>query len=167
MKGGVRRVYGARMLMALAMWGCSGLAQAQAPFPSRPITIIVPASPGGILDQTSRLVAAELTKLVNQPVLVENKAGAGQIIGMQALARAEPDGHTLVMGSIGPNAANYSIYPKLPYAPADFAAIAHVVSMPNVVLVNPTVKADTLAEFIALAKAKPGGLTLGSSGTAT
>ena len=167
MKGGVRRVYGARMLMALAMWGCSGLAQAQAPFPSRPITIIVPASPGGILDQTSRLVAAELTKLVNQPVLVENKAGAGQIIGMQALTRAEPDGHTLVMGSIGPNAANYSIYPKLPYAPADFAAIAHVVSMPNVVLVNPTVKADTLAEFIALAKAKPGGLTLGSSGTAT
>ena len=70
MKGGMRRVYGARMLMALAMWGCSGLAQAQAPFPSRPITIIVPASPGGILDQTSRLVAAELTKLVNQPVLV-------------------------------------------------------------------------------------------------
>ncbi|HPU52988.1 MAG TPA: tripartite tricarboxylate transporter substrate binding protein [Burkholderiaceae bacterium] len=156
-----------RVLTVCAVLGSGALAQAQPSFPSKAITIIVPATPGGILDQTSRLVASELTKLVNQPVLVENKAGAGQIIGVQALARAEPDGHTMVMGSIGPNAANYSIYPKLPYAPGDFTAVAHVVSMPNVVLINPAVKADTLAELIALAKAKPGGLTLGSSGTAT
>jgi tripartite-type tricarboxylate transporter receptor subunit TctC len=155
----------ARALCAAIAVVAAGAAHAQ--FPTKPITIIVPASPGGILDQTSRLVASELTKLVNQPVLVENKAGAGQIIGMQALLRAEPDGHTLVMGSIGPNAANYSIYPKLPYAPGDFAPVAQVVSMPNVLLVNPSVPATTLAEFVALAKAKPGGLVLGSSGTAT
>ena len=151
----------------VAALGLAGVVPALAQFPSRTITIIVPATPGGILDQSSRLVASELTKLVGQPVVVENKAGAGQIIGIQALARAEPDGHTLAMGSIGPNAANYAIYPKLPYAPGDFAAVAHVVSMPNVLLVNPSVPAQTVAELVALAKAKPGSLVLASSGTAT
>ena len=156
----------AAILFATPLAGAP-LALAQPQVPSRAITIIVPAAPGGILDQTSRLIASELTKLVNQPVVVENKAGAGQIIGMQALVRAEPDGYTMVMGSIGPNAANYAIYPKLSYAPADFAAIAHVVSMPNVLLVNPQVPAQTVADLVALAKAKPGALALGSSGTAT
>ena len=144
-----------------------GTAQAQPAFPSRPITLIVPAAPGGSLDQAARMVAAELTKLVNQPVVVENKAGASQIIGAQAVARAEPDGHTLLMGSIGPNAAHYSVYAKLPYTPADFAPVVHVISMPNVLLVNPAVPAATVPELVALAKAKPGALVLGSSGTAT
>ena len=156
---------GARAIAAAALLAWAGTAAAQ--FPTRPVTIIVPATPGGILDQTSRLIASELPKLIGQPVVVENRAGAGQIIGMQALLRAEPDGHTLVMGSVGPNAANYGIYPKLPYAPGDFAAVAHVVSMPNVLLVNPAVPAQTVAELVALAKAKPGTLSLGSSGTAT
>jgi tripartite-type tricarboxylate transporter receptor subunit TctC len=168
MKTGSRFVSVARALFAsTALALAAGAAQAQAPFPSKPLTIIVPAAPGGILDQTSRLVAGELTKLVGQPVVVENRAGAGQIIGMQALLRAEPDGHTMVMGSIGPNAANYAIYPKLPYAPGDFAPIAHVVSMPNVLLVHPSVPAETVADLVALAKAKPGALVLASSGTAT
>jgi tripartite-type tricarboxylate transporter receptor subunit TctC len=149
----------------LAAAGAS--ANAQPAFPAKPVTIIVPATPGGILDQTSRLVAGELTRFIGQPVVVENRAGAGQIIGMQALLKAEPDGHTLVMGSIGPNAANYGIYPKLPYAPGDFAPIAHVVSMPNVLLAHPGVPAGTVAELVALARARPGSLTLASSGTAT
>lgn len=151
----------------LAAFALTAAAAASAQFPTKPITIIVPATPGGILDQSSRLVAAELTKLVGQPVLVDNKAGGGQIIGMQALLRAEPDGHTLVMGSVGPNAANYSIYPKLPYGPGDFAPVAHVVSMPNVLLVNPGVPARTVPELVALAKAKPGTLSIASSGTGT
>lgn len=142
-------------------------ASAQAQFPNKTITIIVPAAPGGILDQTGRLVASELTKLVGQPVVVENKAGASQVIGMQAMARAEPDGYTMVVGSIGPNAAHYGIYPKLPYTPEDFAPIAHLVSMPNVLLVNPSVPVDTVADLVKLAKAKPGTLVLASSGTAT
>lgn len=154
-----------RRLVAVLAITASGTAFAQ--FPSKPITIIAPSTPGGILDQTSRLVAAELTKLVNQPVLVDNKPGGGQIIGMQALLRAEPDGHTLVMGSVGPNAANYSIYAKLPYVPADFAPVAHVVSMPNVLLVHPSVPASSVAELVALAKAKPGSLSIASSGTGT
>lgn len=152
---------------ALALLAIAGASAAHAQFPTKPVTIIVPAPPGGILDQTSRLVAGELTKTIGQPVVVENKAGAGQIIGMQALLRAEPDGHTMVMGSVGPNAANYSIHAKLPYAPGDFTPVAHVVSMPNVLLVHPGVPAQTVAELVALAKAKPGALAMASSGTAT
>ena len=143
-------------------------ARAQSPaFPSKPLTIVVPATPGGILDLSSRLIAGELSKRVGQPVTVDNKAGGGQVIGMQAMLRAEPDGHTMVMGSIGPNAANYAIFQKLPYAPGDFAPVAHVVSMPNVLLVHPSVPANTVAELVALAKAKPGSLSIASSGTAT
>jgi tripartite-type tricarboxylate transporter receptor subunit TctC len=155
---------GRRLLAALLL---TASAAASAQFPSRPVTIIVPATPGGILDQSSRLVASELTKLIDQPVLVENRAGGGQIIGMQALLRAEPDGHTMVMGSVGPNAANYSLYAKLPYAPGDFAPVAHVVSMPNVLLVNPGVPARTVQELVALAKASPGKLAIASSGNGT
>lgn len=154
--------------LALAAGAYSRTAGAQsAGFPSKPITIIVPAAPGGILDQCSRLIAGELTKVVGQPVIVDNKAGASQIIGMNALARAEPDGHTLAMGSIGPNAAHYSVYPELPYAPSDIAPVVHVVSTPNVLLVNPNVPARTVPELVALAKSKPGALVLASSGTAT
>lgn len=152
---------GAALLSALP---ASVIAQT---YPNRPITFVVPAAPGGILDQAARLVASELTKVVSQPVIVENKAGASQIIGAQAVARAEPDGYTLLMGSIGPNAAHYGIYPKLPYAPSDFAPVVHVISMPNVLLVNPGVPVQTVGELVSLAKSKPGALVLGSSGTAT
>lgn len=162
---GFRLTLLARPLLAALVLCASGSALAQ--FPTRPVTIIVPATPGGILDQSSRLVASELTRLLNQPVLVENKAGGGQIIGMQALLRAEPDGHTLVMGSVGPNAANYSLYAKLPYGPGDFAPVAHVVSMPNVLLVHPDVPARTVTELVALAKARPGALSMASSGNGT
>ena len=147
--------------------GVSPSASAQAVFPSKAITIIVPAAPGGVLDQSSRLVAGELSKLIGQPVLVENKAGASQVIGMQAMARAEPDGYTMVMGSIGPNAAHYALYPKLPYTADEFAPVAHVVSMANVLLVHPSVPAETVADLVNLARAKPGALVLASSGTAT
>ena len=166
MKAWVRFAFLAGLLPTILMPGWRG-ANAQPVFPAKPLTIIVPATPGGILDQSSRLIAAELSKAVGQPVVVENKAGAGQIIGLQAMSRAEPDGYTMVMGSIGPNAANYAIYPKLPYAADDFAPVAHVVSMPNVLLVHPSVPAQTLDDLVKLARAKPGSLILASSGTAT
>ena len=162
---GTRMVRTGRRLLAALFLVASGSALAQ--FPSRPVTIIVPATPGGILDQSSRLVAHELSRLVGQPVVVENRAGGGQIIGMQALLRAEPDGHTMVMGSVGPNAANYSLYSKLPYGPADFAPVAHVVSMSNVLLVHPDVPARSAQELVALAKAGPGKLSVASSGNGT
>ena len=155
---------GRRLLAAFCLMASAG---AFAQFPTRPVTIIVPATPGGILDQSSRLVAHELAPLIGQPVVVENRAGGGQIIGMQALLRAEPDGHTMVMGSVGPNAANYSLYAKLPYGPADFAPVAHVVSMSNVLLVHPDVPARSVQELVALAKASPGKLSVASSGNGT
>jgi tripartite-type tricarboxylate transporter receptor subunit TctC len=170
----MRRVWLMRWTASGVLALLSGLAVAQQPsqpppaFPTRPITIVVPAAPGGILDQAARLVAAELAKAVAQPVVVENKAGASQIIGAQAVARAEPDGHTLLMGSLGPNAAHYGVYAgKLPYTPADFTPVVHVISMPNVLLVNPGVAAGTVGELVSLARARPGALVLGSSGTAT
>ena len=158
-----RRVLLAAMITSMAL---PGQAMAQT-FPSRPITFVVPAAPGGILDQSARLVASELTKTIGQPVVVENRAGASQIIGAQHVVKSEPDGHTLLMGSIGPNAAHYGIYPKLPYKPEDFTPVAHVISMPNVLLVNPSVQATTVAELVGLARARPGQLVLASSGTAT
>ncbi|MEG1679934.1 MAG: tripartite tricarboxylate transporter substrate-binding protein, partial [Stenotrophomonas sp.] len=101
-----------------------GGAQAQASTPAdlpagKPYKIIAPSSPGGILDITSRLIAKALGERINQPVIVENHAGAGGALGIQAMLRADPDGRTLVMGSLGPNAANYELQKKLPYAYKD------------------------------------------------
>lgn len=138
----------------------------------KPLRIIAPAAPGGILDQTSRIVAKSLSELLKQPVIVENVAGAGGTLGIQAALRAEPDGHTLVMGSLGPNAANYTLQDKLPYKPEDLAPVIHVLSMPNVLVASPQLGARTLAELKALSQSKPKGLSMavstsGSSGHLT
>ncbi|MDD2546440.1 MAG: tripartite tricarboxylate transporter substrate binding protein [Burkholderiaceae bacterium] len=134
-------------------------------FPSKPFKIIVPAAPGGTTDIASRLVGKRLSDLTGQPVVVENRAGGAGIIGMQALKQAAPDGYTLVMGNIGPNAIHYGLYKQLPYKPEDFAPITLVVSVPNVLVVHPSVPARSVAELVALAKAQPGKLSFGSSGT--
>lgn len=137
--------------------------------PSRPLRLIAPSSPGGILDLTSRLLGKSLSEQLGQPVVVENLPGAGGVIGMQAMLRAEPDGHTLVMGSLGPNAANYALHDKLPYKFEDFAPVAHVLSMPDVLVVNPKLPVKTIADLKAYAKSRPKGLSMavstsGSSG---
>lgn len=144
---------------------------ADAPF-DKPLHIIAPAAPGGILDQTSRLVAKSLSEVTGQPVIVENAPGAGGTIGIEAMLRARPDGHTLVMGSLGPNAANYTLRPSLPYKPQDLTPVIHVLSMPNVLVANPGLGARTIADLIKLSKANPKGLsmavsTAGSSGHLT
>jgi tripartite-type tricarboxylate transporter receptor subunit TctC len=143
----------------------SGLATADQ-FPTQPIRIIVPSSPGGILDLTSRLIGDKLTKLLNgQSVVVQNMPGGGGIIGMQGLLRADPDGHTLVMGSLGPNAANYTLYPNLPYKASDFTPVINVISMPSVLVVHPSVPVNNLDEFKAYAKAQNGKLSMAISTT--
>jgi len=131
--------------------------------------IVAPSSPGGILDQTSRLVAKALTDIVGQPVIVDNHPGAGGTIGIQTMLRAEPDGHTLVMGSLGPNAANYTLQDKLPYTAADMTGVIHVLSMPDVVVVNPKLPVKSIAELKAYAQNNPNGASMavstsGSSG---
>lgn len=163
-----------RLFAALAASALSLLvAHAQAQEASRkPIRIIAPAAPGGILDQTSRLVAKSLSEQLKQPVIVVNVPGAGGTLGIQAALRADPDGRTMVMGSLGPNAANYTLQEKLPYKPEDLSPVVHVLSMPNVLVANTKIGAKTVEDLKRLAKSKQGGLSMavstsGSSGHLT
>ncbi|MCZ8389270.1 Bug family tripartite tricarboxylate transporter substrate binding protein [Achromobacter xylosoxidans] len=138
---------------------------AVAAWPERPLTLIVPASPGGTTDIAARLIADKLAAKLGQQVIVGNRAGAAGIIGAQTLARARPDGYTLLMGNIGPNAINYALYKTLPYKPADFAPVTRVISVPNVLVVNEASPASSVADLLALAKKDPGQVSFGSSGS--
>ena len=135
-----------------------------AEFPSRPIRMIVPAAPGGTTDIAARVLGDKIGIELGQPIVVDNRAGAAGIVGVQALISANPDGHTLMMGNIGPNAINYALYKNLPYKPEDMTPITTVISNPNVLVVNPSVPAKSVAELVALAKASPAKLSFASSG---
>ncbi|MBB3178250.1 tripartite tricarboxylate transporter substrate binding protein [Variovorax sp. Sphag1AA] len=140
-------------------------AQAQG---AKTVRIVVPFTPGGSTDLLARRIGEKLAAAWNQPVIVENRAGAGGTVGADFVAKSPPDGTTLLMGVTGSNAIAQALYPKLPYdVIKDFAPVSMVVSAPLVVTVNPAVKANTLAEFIALAKAKPGAISYGSAGNGT
>jgi tripartite-type tricarboxylate transporter receptor subunit TctC len=137
-----------------------------AAFPDKPITIIVPFAAGGGVDITARLLADKLRADLGQAVVVDNKAGASGMIGAAAVAKAQPDGHTLLMASAGEVAINPHIYQgRMQYAPEkDLAAVAPVVRVPNVVVVNPSLPIKNVAELVAYAKANPGKVTYASSG---
>ncbi len=139
-------------------------AQSADVFPVRPIRIIVPAAPGGTTDIAARALADRMGSELGQPIVVENRAGAAGIIGVQAFLAATPDGYTVLMGNIGPNAINYALYKSLSYKPEDMVPITTVISNPNVLVVNPAVPAKTVSELVALAKASPGKVTFASSG---
>jgi tripartite-type tricarboxylate transporter receptor subunit TctC len=125
----------------------------------------VPFTPGGSTDILARAIGQELTKAWGQSVIVDNVPGAGGAIGADKVAKAAPDGYTLLMGHIGTLAVNPSLYPKLPYNPVkDFAPVAWVARVPNVLVVHPSVAAKNVQELVALAKAKPGQLNYGSGG---
>jgi tripartite-type tricarboxylate transporter receptor subunit TctC len=137
---------------------------APAPYPVRAVRIIVPTSAGSAADTVARTLAAPLGERLGQPVVVENRAGAGTVIGTEAVARAAPDGHTLLIG-LPALAINVSIHAKLPYdALRDFAAITQAVSQPNLLAVHPSVPAKSVKELIALARARPDELVFASSG---
>ncbi|WP_083384250.1 MULTISPECIES: tripartite tricarboxylate transporter substrate binding protein [unclassified Cupriavidus] len=171
--GGARRRGRLRLARALGLaagvaataFCMAGAGVARAAYPDRPIRLIVPAAAGGTTDIAARLVGKRMADLLGQPVVVDNRAGGAGIIGSQALKQAPADGYTLMMGNIGPNAINYALYRQLPYKPEDFVPITLVVSVPNVLVVNPKVPAHNVAELVALAKASPGRLSFGSSGT--
>src|SRR5258706_2933448 len=138
-----------------------------ADFPVKPVRIVVPSTPGGALDILSRMLAQKLPQQWGHPIVIDNRAGAGGIIGSEIVAKSDPDGHTLLVVALG-YAANPFLYDKLPYrTPQDFAAITVLASQPNVLVVHPSVAATSLRELIALAKAKSGGLTYGTSGIGT
>ena len=145
----------------------AGPAKAQ-DYPTKPIRLVVPFAAGGATDVLARLVGERLTASLGQQVVVDNRPGAGGNIGSDLVARAEPDGYTILMGAVGTHAINPSLYPKMPYDPVkDFAPVTLVASVPNVLVVNPEVPANSVQELIDLAKAKPGELNFASSGNGT
>jgi tripartite-type tricarboxylate transporter receptor subunit TctC len=140
---------------------------ALAQYPDRPVKLLVPFPPGGAADTFARLAGDRLSTTWGKQVLVENRPGAGGIIASEATAKSAPDGYTLLIVTVG-HAVNPSLYPKLPYDTlADFAPVAMVASLPNVLVVHPSVSVNSVAELIALAKKSPGSLKYASSGNAT
>jgi tripartite-type tricarboxylate transporter receptor subunit TctC len=142
-------------------------AQAQA-FPNKPIRLVCPFPPGGAVDIASRAIAQELSKNLGQPVTVDNKPGAGGNIGGAEVARATPDGYTIFMTTSGIQAINPALYAKMPFDPnKDLTPVTALVSLNNVLVLHPSVKANSVAEVIALAKAQPGAINYASSGSGT
>jgi tripartite-type tricarboxylate transporter receptor subunit TctC len=136
-----------------------------ADYPSRPVTIVVAFTPGGPSDVLSRIIGQRLQEILHQPFIVENRPGAGGNIAAEQVKNADPDGYTLLMGNNGILATNAALYKKLSYdAQKDFVPISLVGTQPNILVVNPNVPANSLAELIALAKGSPGLLNFASSG---
>ena len=151
-------------LAGLAALGFPFAADAQG-FPSRSITIIVPYPPGGPVDALARLIAQESAGDLNQPIVVENRPGGSGVIGTQAVARAEPDGHMLVLGTNQTHATNQSLIKNCPYdAVKDFVPVAGIAAMPHVLVVRDSLSLTSVGDVVAMAKAKPGSLTFGSTG---
>ena len=143
---------------------CTGIATAQE-YPTRPIRLVVPFTPGGTTDILARLLSVRLGEAWGQQVIADNRPGAGGNIGVELTAKSAPDGYTIVMGHIGTFGVNPTLYPKLPYDPIkDFQPVTLIAMVPNMLAVNPSLPAKSVRELIALAKAKPGSLNFGSGG---
>lgn len=152
----------AMTVVALVMVPASHAADA---WPNRPLRIVVPFAPGGTTDLLGRMVAEGLTRALGQPVIVENRAGAGGNLGATEVARAAPDGYTLMLGTPGPLAINPFVYAAIAFQPdKDFAAVSYVADVPNVVLANPATGFKNMQDLLAAARARPGQLTWGSPG---
>ena len=163
------RTVTAKWAATAAMLVCAVLfvpiASAQTPWPDRPVTMIVPWAPGGSTDILARTLSEHLTKTFGQPFVVENRPGASGNIGSNVVARAKPDGYTLLVGSMSTHAMNGSLFASMPFKPVgDFTPIALVAYVTNTMVVNAAVPANTVAELIAYAKANPGKLAYASAG---
>ena len=141
----------------------SAFAQGAANYPLKPVRMIAPFPAGGGYDYMARNIGQRLTESWGQTVVVENRSGANGNIGSEAIARAAPDGYSLLLGGIGPQALSVALYPKLPYDPVkDFEPVSLVASQPNLLVVHPSLPVKTLKELIAFAKGRPGQVTFGS-----
>jgi tripartite-type tricarboxylate transporter receptor subunit TctC len=151
-------------LLSAAVLAVAPCAQADS-FPDKPVMLVVPFPPGGPTDAMARTIAAEMKDRLGQPVVVENRAGAGGNIGAEYVARAAADGQTLLFGTSGPLAINASLYRKSGYDPIkSFAPVIQVGHLPNILVVHPSVPAQNVKELVAYAKANPGKLSYASSG---
>ncbi len=159
----LKRWIGLTAVLALMLATAGASAQG---YPTKPIRLVVPYPAGGPLDIMARAIGQKLTEAWKQPVVVDNRAGAGGNIGADFVAKSAPDGYTLLMGAVATHAINPSLYSKIPYDPVkDFAPVALVAQVPNILVVNPAVPAKTVRELIALARAQPGTLNFGSGST--
>jgi tripartite-type tricarboxylate transporter receptor subunit TctC len=134
-------------------------------FPLRPIRLVVPYAPGGGADSIARIVAKRVSQRIGQMIVIENRAGAGSIIGTEVVQKSDPDGYTLLLGQSGPISINPAVYKKLRYDPVkDFAPITMTTAYPYILMVNSKLPVKTLKEFVALVKSKPGELNYGTTG---
>jgi tripartite-type tricarboxylate transporter receptor subunit TctC len=158
---------GRRATLALPLL-LPGLARAQESFPNRPVRIVVSFTAGGTTDIIARLVGQQLSERWGQPIVIDNRAGAGGNIGTEHVVRSAPDGYTLLVGSVGPLAVNASLYRNLPYDPRrDLAPVTLLAGVPNVLIVRPDFPARDVAGLVAEAKRRPGQMSYASTGSGT
>jgi len=161
-----RELYRITLALAASIACASVFAQAQVAFPAKPVTFIVPFPPGGGTDITARIVAGKLTEKWGQSVVVENSGGAAGLLGADAVAKARPDGYTLLIGNVGTQSINPSLYPKLPYnADTAFTPITLICELPFVLLASPSFAPNSVKELVAFAKSQPDKVTFASSGS--
>ena len=164
----IRRVLATLVAVSAALAAPFTFAQGAANYPAKPVRLVVPFPAGGTTDILARAVAQKLSEAWGQQVIVDNRPGAGGNIGSELVARAAPDGYTLLMGTVGTHAINPSLYKKMPYDHVkDFAPVILVAGVPNVLVVNPSLPVHSVSELIAYAKANPGKLNFASSGNGT
>ncbi len=160
-----------RLLAALLMVACSTMSDAtlaqSGTYPAKPVRLIVPSPPGDGSDLMARAIGERLSQALGQPVVVDNRPGAGGRVGTEAAAKSAPDGYTLIMGNAGSHGINSALYRDLTYdIERDFVAVTQVMRAPNVLVVNSALPAKNVTEFIALLKASPGKYSYGSGATA-
>ena len=161
-------LYFRAMLLAAAVLFPGTLAAQTDTYPSKPIRIVVAFTAGGTTDIIARLVGKKMTDAWGQPVVVDNRPGAGGNLGSNIVAKAPPDGYTLLIGSVGPLAVNATLYPNMPYDNLkDFAPICLVAEVPNMLVVHPSLPVHSVQDLVNLARAKPGTLNYGSTGNGT
>ena len=150
-----------RRLLALALLALPLALHAQGGYPTKPVKLVVPFPPGGNVDLSARIIAPELARELGQPVIVENRAGAGGTLGLDAVAKSAPDGTTLGIASPVNHLAAPSLYPKLPYDPIkDFTPVGLIASVPMVLVVGPSSPVKSVPELLALARSRPGALPM-------
>lgn len=159
-----QRLVGACALSSLAVLAAPQIASADAAWPTRPITFVVPGAAGGTTDTPVRFMAQKLGERLGQPIIVDNKPGAGGSLGSNLVARAQPDGYTVLVGNTGSNAINYTAYPKLTYKADDFIALTDMISFSNVLVVPVKSPIKSLKDLVAAAKREPGKLAFSSAG---
>lgn len=155
-------------LVALAMLAPAGAGMAAEAYPVKPLRIIVPFSPGGFVDFTARLIAAPMAATFGQQMIVDNRGGAGGIVGSEAAARSAPDGYTLVIGSLGTHAVNQSLYPDLSYnVLRDFQPVARLADAPSILAVHPSLPVRSVKDLLALGRTRPRQINYASAGSGT